>query len=40
MFLEGKYDVLRVIVVFGVEISEFKYVWMVFGVKVGDLVKD
>lgn len=40
MFLEGKYDASRVVVVAGAEISEPKYVRTAVGAKVGDLVKD
>lgn len=40
MFLEGKYDASRVVVVSGAEISEPKYVRTAIGAKVGDLVKD
>lgn len=40
MFLEGKYDASRVVVVSGAEISEPKYVRTALGAKVGDLVKD
>lgn len=40
MFLEGKYDGSRVVVVAGAEISEPKYVRTAVGAKISDLLKD